>query len=184
MPLQQQANSQAAETVKSMWRSWIDTHQAELKQMKPTAEGVSFNSESCSDVVDSSTLERRLKAIAGELAVNCGAYAYGSEAADRANRCIRKSFARREAFYASYYLGGNALWSSEAGMAGDDKGNVFVLSFDDAGAPLAGLGENVEILDNGDTVVVQCPKPIRFSESFSGNFSCISRRGNLQLSPQ
>jgi len=171
------------EAIKSMWRSWIDTHQPELKQIKPTAEGISFKSESCSDVVDSSTMERRLKAIAGDLATNCGLHAYGPVAADSANRCIRKSFARREAFYASYYLGGNALWSSEAGIAGDDKGNVFVLSFDDAGARRAGLGENVEILDNGDTVVVQCPKPIRFRDSFSRNLTCISQRGNLDLSP-
>ncbi len=182
-PLQYQASPEARERMKSLWRSWIDTHQADLMQMKPTAEGISFDSESCSGVADLSTLERRLRAIAGDRTLVCGWDAPGSEAAATANRCIRKAFARAKPFYAWYSLGGNALWSSAAGIAGDGKGNVFVLSFDDAGASHAGLGDNVEILDNGDTVVVPCPKPIRFRESFSRNLTCLTGPGNIQLSP-
>jgi hypothetical protein len=182
-PLQLQANPEARERIKAMWRAWIDGHQAELKQMRPTAEGISFDPTSCADVVDSSTVERRLKSIAGDRAVACGSRAYGSEAAMTANKCIRKTFARRKAFYASYFLGGNALWSSEAGIAGDGKANVFLLSYDDAGASHAGLNDDVEILDNGNTVVVPCPKPIRFREAFSRNLTCITQPGNLPLSP-
>jgi len=151
--------------------------------MMPTAEGISFDAASCSEVSDSSALERRLKAIAGDRAVVCGSEAYGTEAAMTANRCVKKALARGKAFYASYFLGGNALWSSEAGIAGDGHRNVFVLSFDDAGAPRAGLGDNIEVLDNGDTVVMSCPKPIRLRESYSRNLTCMSRPGNLRLSP-
>lgn len=183
-PLQLQRRDQTMESVKSMWKLWIDTHQADLRQMKPSAEGISFDSEACSDVADSSAVERRLKRIAGDRAIVCGLEAYGREAATIASRCVKKSFARRKAFYASYFLGGNALWSSIAGIAGDGKGIVFVLSYDDAGAPRAGLGENAEVFDNGNTLVEQCPKPIKYRESFGRNLTCISQSGSLRLSPQ
>ncbi len=182
-PLQIQANSQAMEVTKSMWRSWIDTHQAELNQMQPTAEGISFDAASCADVADSSVLERRLKAIAGVGAIACGFDTYGTEARAATNRCIKKAFSHAKRFYASFVLGGNVLWNPRAGIAGDNKGNVFVLSFDDSGASHTGLADNVEILDNGDTVVAQCPNPIKFQESYSGNLTCIRRPGNLQLGP-
>jgi hypothetical protein len=179
-PLQFQAHLEAREMIKSMWRSWIDAHQAELRQMKPTAEGISFDSESCTEVADLSTLEHRLKAIAGDRALVCGSDRFRG---DWDHECIRKAFASLRPFYAWYFLGGNALWSSAAGIAGDGNGNVFVLSFDDAGASHSGLGDDAEILDNGDTVVVRCPKPIRFREALSRNLTCMTQPGNIPLSP-
>jgi hypothetical protein len=182
-PLQFQASPEAREKIKSMWRSWIDAHQAELRQIKPTAEGIGFDSESCSEVADLSSLEHRLKAMAGDRALVCGANRSGAEATGITNQCIRKAFASARPFYAWYFLGGNSLWSSAVGIAGDAEGNVFVFSYDDAGASHSGLGDEAEILDNGNTVAVRCPKPIRFREAFSRNLTCITQRGNIPLSP-
>lgn len=182
-PLQFQASPEAREKIKSIWRSWIDGHQAGLSQMKPTAEGISFDSGSCTDVADLSVVERRLSALAGDGALVCGSDTRGSEAAEAANHCIRKAFATRKQFYAWYFLGGNSLWSSAVGIAGDGKGNVFLLSFDDAGASHSGLGDDAEILDNGGTVVVRCPRPIKFREAFARNLTCITNPGNIPLSP-
>jgi len=70
--LQVQAGGRALENVKSLWRSWIDTHQAELQQMKPTSEGISFDANSCSGIADISALQRRLKAIGGPGGLGCG----------------------------------------------------------------------------------------------------------------
>jgi hypothetical protein len=180
---QLELSKEPRESLKSMWRSWIDTHQAELKQMQPTASGISFDAASCSQVADSSALERRLNATAGVGAIACGSDTYGTEARAAANRCIKKAFAHAKPFYASFVLGGNVLWNPRAGVAGDGVGNVFVLLFDDSGASHSELGDNVEIFDNGDTVVAPCPKPIKFQESYSGNLTCIRRRGNLELGP-
>jgi hypothetical protein len=49
-PLQLQANPRATGEIKARWRSWIDTHQSELKKLKPTPRGVIFDSGRCSGV--------------------------------------------------------------------------------------------------------------------------------------
>lgn len=36
--------------LKDQWRTWIDTHQVELRDLRPTAEGISFDSGFCSKV--------------------------------------------------------------------------------------------------------------------------------------
>ena len=46
--LELQANPQKAEELKAKWRAWIDGHQQDLQQLKPTAQGVSFNPADCS----------------------------------------------------------------------------------------------------------------------------------------
>jgi hypothetical protein len=181
-PLQRQENSQAAETVKSMWKSWIDNHQAELRQMKPTTEGISFSSESCSAVADLSTLERRLRAIAGEQALVCGPATPDSHSTKLVNKCAWQALVDEKAFYAWYVLGGSVVWNTAVAIAEDAEGNVFVVSFDDAGASVKGLTGRVERLDNGDSVVVTCPKPIKLRESFTGSLTCVTQAGSLRLS--
>jgi hypothetical protein len=183
-PLQLQVNREAMERIKSMWRSWIDSHPPELMQMKPTAEGVSFNSDACAGVSDLSTLERRLKEIAGDQALVCEPDPYdSSHSTEATNKCVKKAFASGKAFYTWYVLGGSMVWNVAVAVAGDGTGNVYVVSFDDAGARRAGLGKEVQVFDAGATVVVKCPKPIKFREAFSGNLTCIDTKGSISLSP-
>ena len=182
-PLQFQANSEARERVKSLWRLWIDTHQAELQQMKPTSEGIGFDADSCSGIVDISSLQRRLEAIAGPGGLVCGPASYDSDATLKTKKCVKRAFGSGKGFYAWYVLGGGVVYETAIGVAGDAKGNVFMLSFDDAGASHAGLGDDVEVVDNGNTVVARCPKPIRFGEGYSRNLTCITQAGNIRLSP-
>lgn len=152
--------------------------------MKPTSDGVGFGAEFCTGIANRSTAERRLKAIGGQAATACGPVLYSDKAITvTTNKCVKHAFAHRKGFYAWYELGGGVVYETVVGIAGDGKGNVFVLSFDDAGASRAGLGEDVEVLDNGDTVLVRCPKPIRFREGYSRNLTCITQAGNLRLSP-
>jgi hypothetical protein len=182
--LQVQANPEAVERVKSLWRSWIASHQTELAQMKPTTDGISFDSESCSAVADLSTLERRLKALAGDHALLCGPATWDTGSTKLVNKCVRRALGKGKSVYAWYVLGGSVVWNTAVGIAGDGKGNVFVVSFDDAGASAKGLGDRVERLDDGHSVVVTCPKPIKLREAFSGNLTCITQAGNLRLSPR
>lgn len=183
-PLQRQAQSSELERVKSLWRSWIDSHQAELMQMKPTPQAVSFDLNACSAVPDLTTLQRRLRVLAGDSAVACGHSRNYSSEIEETNKCVMKAFHARKAFYASYSLGGDVVWNVAAAIAGDRNGRVFVVSFDDAGANREGLGSNFEVFDNNATVAAPCPKPIRFKKAYVGNLTCLTEPGNLDLSPR
>jgi len=183
-PLQEQMNPALRQDVKSQWRSWIDSHRADLMQLKPTSEGIDFNAIDCSDVPDLSTLEHRLKAIAGDHAVTCGPDLYDTGLTVATNKCIRKAIAKKEAFSAYYVLAGSYVWDVAVGIAGNTKGDLFVLTFDDAGPNRAGLGHDIQVLDSGATIVVSCPHPTKLEEAFSGNLTCLTNKGSPLLSPK
>jgi hypothetical protein len=181
--LQVHADGKEMADAKAKWRSWIDDHHDLLLQMRPTAEEVSFQAEACTDVADISTLERRLKTIAGEHAHVCGPQNYDDNSREATNRCVRKAVAEGKTFYSWQVLQGSVVWNVAAGIAGDGQGNVFMILFDDSGASRAGLGNDVEVLDNGASVVARCPHPIKLRKAISGNLTCITRPGSLLLSP-
>ena len=91
-PLQVQAGGRALENVKFPWRSWIDTHQAELQQMKPTSEGISFDPNSYSGIADISALQRRLKAVGAPEASGVARLTYDSDVAFETNKYVRRAF--------------------------------------------------------------------------------------------
>lgn len=183
-PFQVQGNPKALGKSKSEWRSWIDSHQSELMRMKPTSSGVNFGPGACSGISDLSTFENRLKAIAGDKALAGDPDTYDSGLTDATNRCVKKAVRWRHAFSAYYVLGGSRVWNVAVGIAGDGKGNVFMLSFDDTGASRAGLGDDFRTFDNGATVVVSCPQPIKLRKVAWAYLTCITSPGNLQLSPE
>lgn len=152
-------------------------------QLKPTSEGISFDPNDCSDVPDLNTLEHRLKAIAGDRALTCGPASYDSGSTAATNKCVRRAFVEKKAFSAYYVLGGSHVWNVAVGIAGNSSGDLFVITFDDAGPNRAGLGNDIEVLDGGASVVARCPLPIRFGEAFSRNLTCITQSGSLLLSP-
>ncbi len=166
---------------KSRWREWIDSHQSELQQLKPTAEGISFDPHSCSNIYDPTAMNRRLQTISGAGGVDCRAPAAGDAGA--VSNCIRTSFAKKRPFYVRQDLYGTDSGVA-VGLAGDGKGNAYAVAYDDTGVSTTGLGEKVELFDNKHTAVVSCPKPIRFRLSMSWNgLTCLTKKGNLLLSP-
>lgn len=46
--LQIQSEPQSVEELKARWKAWIDTHQLEIRKLKPSAKGVHFEAEYCS----------------------------------------------------------------------------------------------------------------------------------------
>jgi hypothetical protein len=168
---------------KSRWRAWIDSHESELRQLKPTAEGINFDQHFCSDVYDPTAMNRRLQAIGGQGAIDCNRAPNGGSLSGISS-CIKASFARKRAFYVRQDLGG--VDSGVAvGLAGDDRGNVFAVAYDDAGVSTTALGDKAELFDNNHTVVVPCPKPIHFRPSQSWNgLTCVANPGNDLLSPR
>ncbi len=172
---------------KLKWKAWIDAHQSELQKFKPTAAGIRFDPASCSKFHDVSAVERRVHAIAGEHAVPCGPARYAVDTVPSPmNKCILEAFADKKPFYA-WYEGSYALSTDRndvaGGLASTGRGDVFTVWFDDEGASLEGWGANPQVFDDGDTIVVECPKPIKFREAAAGNLTCVSQAGNPRLSP-
>lgn len=183
-PLQAEINPQSLQEIKSQWRLWIDSHQAELMKFRPTSDGIDFNTIDCSDVPDLSSLDHRLKAIAGEHALTCGPDLYDTGVTAATNKRIRKAVANKKAFSAYYVLGGGHVSDVAVGVAGNSNGDFFVVTFDDAGPNHAGLGNDIQVLDNGATVVIPCPHPLKLKEAFSGNLTCLTNKDSLLLSPK
>jgi len=167
--------------IKSKWRIWIDSNQSELQKLKPTAEGIVFDPGYCSEFT-TPAIDRRLRAIAGQGAINCGRVQVGGTAA-KANDCAKKAFSDKKAFYVQYDV--HELDEDiSTGIGSDGQGNVFVAGFDDAGVSASRLGDQAEVLDEGRTVIVPCPTPIRFQPSVSNGLTCLVRHGNMLLSPE
>ncbi len=49
-PMEIQASPKKCEEIKAQWRTWIDTHQNELKKLRPTADGINFDLARCSQL--------------------------------------------------------------------------------------------------------------------------------------
>lgn len=169
--------------LRAKWRTWLDAHKEEIQKLTPTADGISFDPHSCSEVYDGSAMDRRLHAIAGENAVNC-ALKLDKGDSTAANSCIKRSFGKKRAFFVSHTLH-DTDWDVAVGLASDGRGNIYAVAFDDAGVSTSGLGSNVELFDNKHIVVVRCPKPIQFRPSQSWNgLTCLNQPGNPLLSPR
>jgi hypothetical protein len=51
-PIEIQASPEKSDGIKAQWRTWIDTHQNELKKLRPTTDGISFDLGRCSQLGD------------------------------------------------------------------------------------------------------------------------------------
>jgi hypothetical protein len=107
-------------------------------------------------------LDHRLYLIAGEGASNCGIVPVKQSPRD-ANRCVRKALSAKKAFYVRYDL--PSMDSSVgAGLAGNTDGDVFLVEFDTLGFTPGMQKSNEKLLDDGHSIVEECPKPIRLRE--------------------
>jgi hypothetical protein len=167
---------------KKKWSTWIDEHKAGLQKLMPTAEGIVFDSNYCSDFTNATAMDRRLRTITGEGATNCG-HVEGDTKSGAADKCVRNTFTRGKPFMVRYEVY-QADEDISVGVASDGQGGVYAVAFDDAGVSTRGLGDKVELFDDRHTVVVPCPKPVVFRQSVAKGLTCLSQSGNSLLSPE
>jgi hypothetical protein len=123
-----------------------------------------------------SVSESRLQSIAGNDAENCGHVHFGTDS-KKADRCVRKSFAKKRGFYVRYDQRGRDS-VVEHGLAGNRNGEVYFLFFDSLGYGLDTPKSDEQFLDDNHSVVKACPKPIHFRRDKTANSSgltCLSR---------
>ena len=168
--------------IKIRWAAWIDEHKEELQELKPTTEGIIFDSSYCSDFTYASALDRRLHTIAGTGATNCGDVEAETNSS-AVDKCVRNAVTTKKAFIARFDVH-DSDHDIAVGLASAGQGDVYGLAFDDAGVSALGLGDNAELFDDRHTVVVPCPKPIQFRQSVFKGLTCVNQKGNRLLSPE
>jgi len=186
-PLDVIAHPGVEEDFKSMWATWIDSHQSELQKLKPTAEGIVFDSTYCSELLNGVAMDSRLKTISGQGAFDCGRVKY-REDAHKADKCVREKLAAKEAFFVRYdahrSYDADEIDDLAIGLATDGQHGLYAVGFDDAGVNTTSLGDKAELFDGAHTVVVLCPIPIKLGTTFSKGLTCLRQTGNLLLSPE
>lgn len=168
--------------VKMRWITWIDQHEDEIRKLKPSAEGVVFESSYCSDYGISTAMDERLRALAGEGATDCGRVEV-NESAETSDKCVKKEFGSKKPFLVRYDV--HEIDEEVAvGLAADQDSTMYAIAFDDVGVSTYKLGEKSEVMDGGRGVVVTCPKPTSLKQSVSRGLTCLSVSGNSLLSPK
>jgi hypothetical protein len=106
-------------------------------------------------------ITERLKTLAagnGGEVIDCGKLATSGKT-DGMSGCAKQAFKDGKPFYFRYYWRGVDSFGY-SGLAGDANGNVFEVVYDSAGWPKLGAPNDLQLLDDGHTVVEPCPKPI------------------------
>lgn len=118
-------------------------------------------------------LDRRLQSIAGDNARNCGTVTLEGSA-KKANQCVRRAYSAKKAFYVRYDLASSDSVSG-AGLAGNGI-DVYLVVFDTARFTPGMTRGSEQLLDEGQSIVTPCPKPIRFRTpfSFGRGLTCLS----------
>jgi len=126
----------------------------------------------------SGVMDKRMRVIAGENALDCGRVRVGVNA-EPALRCARKSIKRKQPFVVRFDDYGIDSFLSD-GFAEDGLGNVYHIEFDSLGwGPPSEDGG--EVLDDKHDFVEGCTKPARIHKDVSrkGTFmgySCVRSR--------
>jgi len=123
----------------------------------------------CSDEYLGTLMDRRMRFIAGNDALDCGRVKLSGDP-KASLRCARQAISKKRAFFVRLDSAGMDS-SLSNGFAGDGSGNVYSVAFDSLGcAPSPGI----EILDNGHDAVEICPKPVRIRKEMWG-YRCTPR---------
>jgi hypothetical protein len=138
----------------------------------------------------------RLKDLSGghaAKAIDCGRVVLPLQVerpTDSPSECALRTFAARKAFCVRFYHDHyNSIRFQ--GFAGDRKGNLYEVDYDDLGWNGALLPKETQLLDGGLTVVMACPKPSALIKTFDGKLACSGRAAgqnsrvieNRELSP-
>lgn len=111
----------------------------------------------CSDEYLGTLMDRRMRLIAGNGALDCGRVKLNSDPRQSLG-CARGAIRQGRSFVVRFdHMGMDSFLSD--GFAGDGSGKVYSVSFDSLGI---GPSPGIEILDNSHDAVEICPKPVRF----------------------
>lgn len=116
----------------------------------------------CSDEYLGTLMDRRMRRIAGNDALDCGRVKLNGDP-KASLRCARQAISRKRAFFVRLDGAGMDSFLSD-GFAGDGSGNVYSVAFDSLGW---GPSPGIEILDNSHDAVEICPKPVRIRKEMS-----------------
>lgn len=118
----------------------------------------------CSDEYLGTLMDRRMRLIAGNSALDCGRVKVNGDPR-QSLRCARRAISQRQAFVVRFDSAGMDSSLSD-GFAGDGSGKVYGVSFDSLGiGPSVGL----EVLDNGHDAVEICPRPVHIKARSAPN---------------
>jgi TonB family protein len=110
----------------------------------------------CSDEYLGTLMDRRMRLIAGNDALDCGRVKLNGDPKPSL-RCARKAISHRRAFVVRFDYAGMDSSISD-GFASDGSGKVYSVRFDSMGW---GQAPGIEILDGTHDAVEICPKPVR-----------------------
>lgn len=126
-------------------------------------------------------MDRRLRTIAGDNALNCGAVALdGDRNPEPVLKCARKAIGKKLAFYVRSDSWGIDSFLSD-GFAGNGNGDVYYVEFDSLGWAPHGAGTEIPAgkVNYGE----ECPRPVRIrkipwpDKNYVG-FTCKRRKKN------
>jgi len=117
------------------------------------------------------SMENRLRALAGDGAINCG-HVGRNKSARAASDCAIEAFAHMKAFTVYY-----DLWAIDSarstGLASDARGNVYAIDFNSRPWSSVGLSKGIQLTDGNHIITVACPKPVRVIKNQDGTLGCI-----------
>ena len=125
----------------------------------------------CSAEYLGTLMDRRMRLIAGNDALDCGRVKVGGDP-KASLMCAREAISRKRAFFVRLDSFGIDSFLSD-GFAGDGSGNVYSVAFDSLGW---GSSPGIEILDNSHDAVQICPKPVRIRKELSSKGAFMGYR--------
>lgn len=117
-------------------------------------------------------LDNRLRVIAGPGARDCGRLPLRSNDKGPAN-CARNAIKARQAFYVRFDESGTDPDIASA-MAGDARGNVFLIDFDSMGIDSDWLPSGATMPDGFHTKVIPCSQPVKVRMTRARELACFA----------
>lgn len=117
-------------------------------------------------------LDNRLRVIAGPGARDCGQLPLRSNSKVPAN-CARNAIKARQPFYVRFDESGTDSDIASA-MAGDARGNVFLVDFDSMGIDSDWLPLGATMPDGFHTKVIPCSQPVKVRVTRSHELTCFA----------
>lgn len=115
----------------------------------------------------------RLRQLAGEGAINCG-HVPVEDDPKKETSCALRAFKHGKSFLVSYAEKGVDAELSD-GIAMDPSGNAYGVIFDSIGLQSDRLPKAATMPDGDHTVVLACPKPLKFKVNKKGRITCFSK---------
>lgn len=120
---------------------------------------------------DTEVMDQRLRAIAGNGAIDCGEVPVDGDPA-KASSCAMKASRQHKAFYVRYRARGIDAQLID-GLAGDSKSDIYAVIFDSLGVSANDQAPDAMRPDGDHTIVMECPKPTKIRKAKNGKLTCF-----------